>query len=1006
MISSTYNSRNKIDEIKNRLDIVDVIGRDISLHHSGNGEYVGSVPPVGSTGRSLKVNQRLQLWNDTKNRKGGDVLDWIGRNFNDPRGSDFPKVLRIAAEQAGVELAEITETELEAVKEKVEIHNFLSETVDVYHQNITERPGLYDYIMDKWSITPDTVNLLKIGYATTSRDLNGLDETTLQKSGLVYVNDGKMGSEVFNGRIIFPYWNNGKVVYLIGRETSETATIESGRGMKYKKLLVHKEGQEYVSPCVQNSYFYGEDSLRGADYCVITEGVADCIVMLQANFPCISPVTVQFQKKDHPKLLSLTKGLKRVYICNDNESNGAGLKGALSTAEALENEQIEARLIILPKPDSIDKIDIADYMRDHSPEDFKGLMDSSVRLWQYKLNKQVISQKATSLERLSAFRSFISIDLAGMSFDEWGVFVSNEVAVKFGLRKKDINETVSKVSKERISSKSKNNCDGSVDGNNNITFDLDSVSGRNDIYRTFADEYIAKNNVICINGKLRKYKDGIYPESDEDIDFIKTEIMKIGSNHSVNLADNNITATLKMIENSTRVRLEDCEPDKDNVIVVNNGILNLKTWELEDFSEDKVYFSKLPVDYLPNAPKPEKFLKFIDMAFKDNKEQGSLAQELAGYTLLKNYKYQAYFYLLGSGGEGKGTYLEILRYMLGEHNVSAASLYQLSDHHELDYHVIELHGKSANICGDAGCKKMVNTETLKKLTSNTDPVRRRRVRERPIDFINYAKIIIALNRLPETNAFTLGDRRRCVIINFNNKVRLDTKEEIKALGEMIRNSGEMPGVLNWAIESSKRLESQQGFTDSRSIAQKTLEYEKKSRPIRYFVEECLEDAPGNIIPNAFLYERFNRFTQKNKSAELSQDEIKREIIKECAEAGWAVGNKLYRVTSLSEELQNSLKTLDIKKASIRCFNGIKLIDEPIPAQSKITECDLLGKKGLLLDVISFKANHGDYKYPIKEPDKFVTDMNSWYPDYTTDEISAAVDLLQANGWKLPIATTT
>lgn len=74
MISSTYNSRNKIDEIKSRLDIVDVIGRDISLHYNGNGEYVGSVPPVGSTGRSLKVNQRLQLWNDTKNGKGGMFL--------------------------------------------------------------------------------------------------------------------------------------------------------------------------------------------------------------------------------------------------------------------------------------------------------------------------------------------------------------------------------------------------------------------------------------------------------------------------------------------------------------------------------------------------------------------------------------------------------------------------------------------------------------------------------------------------------------------------------------------------------------------------------------------------------------------------------------------------------------------------------------------------------------------------------------------------------------------
>jgi hypothetical protein len=44
------------------------------------------------------------------------------------------------------------------------------------------------------------------------------------------------------------------------------------------------------------------------------------------------------------------------------------------------------------------------------------------------------------------------------------------------------------------------------------------------------------------------------------------------------------------------------------------------------------------------------------------------------------------------------------------------------------------------------------------------------------------------------------------------------------------------------------------------------------------------------------------------------------------------------------------------------------------------------------------------KYLIKKTDEFVTDIKSWYPDNTTDEISAAVDLLQANGWKLPTAT--
>ena len=444
---SSTGSRDKIEEIKDLLDIVDVIGRDITLQNDGNGVYSGSVPPVGKSGRSLKVDQNGQQWNDTKNGKGGDVLDWIGRGFSDPRGADFPEVLRIAADLAGVELEELTDEERDAATEKAEIHNLFTEAAEIYHKNLT--PALYDFIKDKWGIARETVDLLKIGYATKGRDLNDLDKTTLKKSGLVFVNGGLLGGEVFTGRIIFPYWRSGKVVYLIGRETEETPEAEREKGMKYKKLLVHKEGREYVSSSVQNSYFYGEDSLRGSYYCVITEGVADCIAMSQAGISCISPVTVQFREKDHQKLISLTKGLSKVYICNDNETNKAGLKGALSTAEALESAGIETRLIELPKPEGIDKIDIADYMKGHSRDDFKRLMDSSLRLWTYKLNQQDINPEADSLERLKAFQFFISDGLHGMASGEWDIFVNNEVAKKYRLNKTDIKATVAEISKVR-----------------------------------------------------------------------------------------------------------------------------------------------------------------------------------------------------------------------------------------------------------------------------------------------------------------------------------------------------------------------------------------------------------------------------------------------------------------------------------------------------------------------------------------------------------------------------
>lgn len=69
---------------------------------------------------------------------------------------------------------------------------------------------------------------------------------------------------------------------------------------------------------------------------MITEGVADCIAALQARFSCISPVTVSFSNRDFPRMARLVKRAEKVYICNDNEDNHAGEKGALKTAEYLE----------------------------------------------------------------------------------------------------------------------------------------------------------------------------------------------------------------------------------------------------------------------------------------------------------------------------------------------------------------------------------------------------------------------------------------------------------------------------------------------------------------------------------------------------------------------------------------------------------------------------------------------------------------------------------------------
>src|SRR5659263_46708 len=122
---TSTDGRDKVEEIKSRLDIVTVIDQDVGLHHIGGGEYAGTVRTAGKSGESLKVNKSMQAFKDFKSGRKGDVLDWIGYNagYRDTRGSDFPEVIRIAAELAGVKLEEMTEAERDAAKEKADIQN-------------------------------------------------------------------------------------------------------------------------------------------------------------------------------------------------------------------------------------------------------------------------------------------------------------------------------------------------------------------------------------------------------------------------------------------------------------------------------------------------------------------------------------------------------------------------------------------------------------------------------------------------------------------------------------------------------------------------------------------------------------------------------------------------------------------------------------------------------------------------------------------------------------------
>jgi len=132
--------------------------------------------------------------------------------------------------------------------------------------------------------------------------------------------------------------------------------------------------------------FMGEDTVLGADVIIIAEGAPDWISAIDHGFNAISPVTANFREADFEKLERLTRNAKSIFIINDVESNNAGLKGALKTGKYLTEKGRNVFLVELPKPEKQNKIDLNEYLKNHTANDLRELMKNAKSVLEILIN--------------------------------------------------------------------------------------------------------------------------------------------------------------------------------------------------------------------------------------------------------------------------------------------------------------------------------------------------------------------------------------------------------------------------------------------------------------------------------------------------------------------------------------------------------------------------------------------------------------------------------------------
>lgn len=263
-----------------------------------------------------------------------------------------------------------------------------------------------------------------------------------------------------------------------------------------------------------------------------------------------------------------------------------------------------------------------------------------------------------------------------------------------------------------------------------------------------------------------------------------------------------IEALTLIVNDNTYINREDFIHPR-HLINMKNGIFNLETNKLMEHTHEYFFQGMLNIPYDKEAKCPiwEKAIK----GMMPNDEDRIRMQKWFGYQFIRENKEQIAHGIFGISGSGKSKIFMILRDLLGEKNVTNFELQDFNIPNS--YAIGRLYGKYANINYDMSTTPIKDISVFKRLTSG-DPIAGRNIFESPFEFVNYAKLSWACNKLPTVTDEILRTtefKRRVMlteIVRGHDKVDIDIYSKFKS---------ELTGIFNWAIEGHKLYIKEKGF---------------------------------------------------------------------------------------------------------------------------------------------------------------------------------------------------
>ena len=280
----------------------------------------------------------------------------------------------------------------------------------------------------------------------------------------------------------------------------------------------------------------------------------------------------------------------------------------------------------------------------------------------------------------------------------------------------------------------------------------------------------------------------------------------------------------------------------------------------------------MPFAYDPNAPKPQKWLAFLDELWPQEPDAIDVLGEWFGYVVSGRLDLHKILLMVGPTRGGKGAIARVLTAMIGKRNVCGPTLNSLGG----DFGLAPLIGKSLAIISDArfvGKNSNVVVERLLSISGEDTLTVNIKYREQWNGKLP-CRLHVISNELPRLGDASTAVIGRIVLLPLSRSWLGKEDHELEA--ELL---AELPGILNWALAGLERLTFENGnsFTRVASAEEAITVMRDLASPVGAFVREMCELDPKNEIALDTLYAAFKYWAEQSGHHRLSKNEFGRDL---------------------------------------------------------------------------------------------------------------------------------